>query len=58
MIKSKEIRQKYNFQGKPARKKHWFDLDHEWLQEDFITREPDFYKNYTKINLGVIIQKI
>ena len=35
---------KYNFQGKPERTKHWFDLDHEWLKENFTTREQDFYK--------------
>ena len=29
MIKSKKIRQKYSFQGQSARKKHWFDIDHE-----------------------------
>ena len=23
----------YNFQGQSARKKHWFDLDHEWLKK-------------------------
>ena len=48
---------KYKFQGQSARKKHWLDLDHKWLQEYFMTHEPDFYKNYIKLNLGVIIQK-
>ena len=24
--------------------KNWFDLDHEWLKEYCMTREPDFYK--------------
>ena len=29
--KEKEIIKKYNFQGKSARPRRWFDLDHEWL---------------------------
>ena len=33
----------YNFQGQSARTKRWFGLDHEWLEETFMTREPDFY---------------
>ena len=36
---------KYNFQGQSVRTKNWFDLDHEWLKENFITCEPYFYKN-------------
>ena len=44
MIKSKNIRQKYNFQVQSSRTKHWFDLDHEWLKENFMAREPYFYK--------------
>ena len=48
---------KYNFRGKSARSRRWFDLDHEWLEENFRTRGPDFYENYIKLNLGVMIQK-
>ena len=40
----------YNFQGKSARTKHWFYIDHEWLKDNFITREPDFYKNIYQTN--------
>ena len=47
----------YNFQGQSERKKRWFGIDHKWLKQNFMTREPDFYKNYIKINVGVIIQK-
>ena len=43
-IKEKDKTKIYNFQGKSARTKHWFNLDHEWLKENFMTREPDFYK--------------
>ena len=53
-IKEKYEAKKSNFQGKSARTKHWFDLDHDWLKENSITREPDFYKNYMNLNLGVI----
>ena len=44
-IKEKDMTKVYNFQGKSARTKLWFNLDREWLKEKFITREPDFYKN-------------
>ena len=36
-----------NFQGTSGGSIRWFDLDHECLEEMFITREPDFYKNFT-----------
>ena len=42
--KEKEKTKTYDFQGKSARSTRWFDLDHEWLEENFRTREPDFYK--------------
>ena len=41
---------KYNFQEKSARSRHWFDLDHEWLEENPMTREPDFYKKLNQTN--------
>ena len=55
--KGKVQTKKYNFLGKSARKKYWFNIDHEWLKEIFMTHELDLYKNYIKLNLGVIIQK-
>ena len=36
--KEKDKTKKYNFQGQPARTKHCFDIDHEWLKEIFMTR--------------------
>ena len=42
--KEKGKTKKYKPQVQSARTKHWFDLDHEWLKENFMTREPDFYK--------------
>ena len=41
--KEKDDTNKYNFQGKSSRIKYWIDLDHEWLKENFMTREPDSY---------------
>ena len=38
----KEHKREYLFQGKSARSKHWFDLDIEWVEENFIIREPQF----------------
>ena len=42
--KEKYKTNKYNFQGQSARTKHCFDLDHECFKENFMTREPYFYK--------------
>ena len=41
--KEKEKTKTYKFQGQPAISICWFGLDHEWLEEHFRTREPDFY---------------
>ena len=53
--KEKKNTKKYNFQGQPARSRRWFDTDHEWLEENAMTREPYFYTNFIKQNLGVMI---
>ena len=37
-----------NFQVQSEITKHWFDLDHEWLKENFMTRKPYLYKNISK----------
>ena len=42
--KEKDKTNKYFFQEQFARSKHWFDIDHEWLEETFCTQEPDFYE--------------
>ena len=36
----KETKRKYLFQANPEISKHWFDLDIEWVADNFITREP------------------
>ena len=35
---------KFKFQGQSGRSRLWFDLDLDWININFSTREPDFYK--------------
>ena len=35
---------KFKCQGLSARSQPWFDLDLDWIEINFSTREPDFYK--------------
>ena len=35
---------KFKFQGQSARSQRWFDLDLDWIEVNFSTREPDLYK--------------
>ena len=35
---------KFKFQGLSERSQRWFDIDLDWVEVNFITREPDFYK--------------
>ena len=35
---------KFKFQGQSARSQLWFDLDLYWIDMNFSTREPNFYK--------------
>ena len=35
---------KFKFQGQYARSQRWFDIDFDWIEVNFSTREPDFYK--------------
>ena len=35
---------KFKFQGQSERSQLWFDLDLDWIEINFSTREPDFYK--------------
>ena len=34
---------KFKFQGQSARSQCWFDLEFDWIEVNFNTREPDFY---------------
>ena len=46
---------KFKFQGLSARSQRWFDLDLDFIEVNFSTREPDFYK---KIFKAMAIHKI
>ena len=35
---------KFKFQGQSGRSRLWFDLDLDWININFSTSEPDFYK--------------
>ena len=35
---------KFKFQGQSARTQRWFDLDFDWIEEMFITRETELYR--------------
>ena len=35
---------KFKFQVQSARSQRWFDLELDWIEVNFSTREPDFYK--------------
>ena len=35
---------KFKFQGQSAISQRWFDLDLDWIEVNFITCEPDLYK--------------
>ena len=41
--KVKEKTKKYNFQRKSAKSIRWFDLDHEWLEENVRTHESYYH---------------
>ena len=35
---------KFKFQGQSARSQRWFDLDFDWIEVNFSTRQTDLYK--------------
>ena len=39
---------KFKFQGQSARSQRWFDLDFDWIEVNFSTREPIFYNAFSK----------
>ena len=53
----KEKTKKYNFQGKSVISRRWFNLDHEWLKENFMTLNQTSIEKCIKLSLGVTIQK-
>ena len=40
----KKSEAKFKFQGLSARPQLWFDIDLDWIEINFSTSEPDFYK--------------
>ena len=42
---------KFKFQGKSARSQLWFYLDFDWIEVNFSTREPNFYKIFFQIHV-------
>ena len=41
---------KFNFPGQPARSQLWFDLEFDWIELNFSTLEPSFYKKRFQIH--------
>ena len=41
------------FQGHSTRFKHWVYIDIEWVEENFSTREPQFYNRLFQTNIEV-----
>ena len=49
MTKSNKKNKEYNLQGQLSRSRCWFDLDHNRLKENFMPREPYFYRKMYQI---------
>ena len=49
MTKSNKKNKEYNLQGQLSRSRRWFDLDHNRLKENFMPREPYFYRKMYQI---------
>ena len=39
---------KFEFQGQSVRSQHQFDIEFDWIEVNFSTREPDLYKKNSK----------
>ena len=39
----------FNFHSQSERSQRWFGLDFDWIEVNFSTREPDFYKKLFQI---------
>ena len=42
-----ESESQYHFQIKSAIPQYWFDIDHEYIEDNFMTSEINFSKDYT-----------
>ena len=45
-----ENEDKFKFQGQSAISQRWLDLDFDWIEDIFSTREPGFYKTIYQIH--------
>ena len=50
ITESKTNEAKLKFQRQSARPRSWFDIDLDWIQKNFITREPDLYRKIHQRN--------
>ena len=41
---------KFKFQGQSARSQYWFGIDYDWIEVNFSTGEPNFYRNLFQIH--------
>ena len=41
---------KFNFQCQSVRSQRWLDLDFDWIEESFSTREPELYREIFQRN--------
>ena len=41
----------YSFKGHSEISKHWFDIDLEWMEDNFMTREPELCKRLFQRNI-------
>ena len=37
---------KYYFKGRSTRSQHWFDLGPNWIEGNFLTRDPEFFTRF------------
>ena len=44
---------KSKFQDQSERSQHWFDFDFDWIEVNFSTSEPDFYKKTFQVHDGI-----
>ena len=48
---SPNSKESYSFQGQSARYKHWLNLHLDWIEDNFITRQPELYKRLCQHNV-------
>ena len=50
-VNRQKTKRKYLFQGNYKILNNWFYIDIEWIEENFSTREPQFYKSLFQSNI-------